>query len=112
MKIQPNKVTYNQPMAQLKTDIELSEIQQAVKLSGLNGFTGKYTELGGGEVNETFILDCGNNKVVLRITKYSDVNNLNQEARALHLLNLEQVPKLIYFSEDQLSHSPYNRHTV
>jgi aminoglycoside phosphotransferase (APT) family kinase protein len=88
-------------MPQQKTDAKVSEIEQAVKLSGLDGFTGKYTELGGGEVNETFILDCGNREIILRITKYSDVNNLNQEAKALNLLSISQVPKLIYFNENQ-----------
>jgi aminoglycoside phosphotransferase (APT) family kinase protein len=88
-------------MSQQKADVSLNEIEQAVELSGLSGFTGKYTELGGGEVNNTFVLDCEDRKVILRVTKYSDVNNLNQEARALSLLDLSQAPKLIYFNPAQ-----------
>src|SRR5487761_1207936 len=94
-------VKYNLYMPQQRTDVRLEEIKQAVAFSNLQGFTGNYTELGGGEVNETFILNCGGSKAILRITKYSDVNNLNQEARAFGLLDLSRVPKLIYFNEAQ-----------
>ena len=33
------------------------EIEQAVIISGLSGYTGKYKELGGGEINDTFKLE-------------------------------------------------------
>jgi len=82
--------------------IELSDIELAVKISGLQSFTGNYKELGGGEVNDTFILDCEGCQAILRITRYSDVRNLHQEAKALSLLDLTQVPKLIYYDETKL----------
>lgn len=82
--------------------VNASDIEQAVNVSGIEGFTGDYRELGGGEVNDTFVLDCTNSKVVLRIARYDDVRILNQEARALGLLSLSQVPKLIYYDESQL----------
>lgn len=74
-------------------------INQAVRVSRLAGYTGSFKELGGGEVNETFVLDCGPDKVVLRISRYDTTKTLHQEARALRLLNLEKVPKLIFFDE-------------
>ena len=81
------------------SDIKLEEINQAVVISDLEGFTGKYTELGGGEVNDTFLLDCGDQKVVLRVTRYHDVINLGKEANALRTLNLPNIPKLIYHDD-------------
>lgn len=55
------------------SDINIEDINQAVAISKLQGFTGNYRELGGGEVNDTFVLDCSSSKTVLRITKYSDI---------------------------------------
>lgn len=81
------------------SDIDLETINQAVAISGLQGFTGNYTELGGGEVNDTFLLDCGDNKAVLRVTRYQDVINLEKEARTLQLLDLKNVPKLLFHDE-------------
>lgn len=82
--------------------VNASDIELAVNISGIEGFTSNYRELGGGEANETFVLDCENSKVVLRIAIYGDVRILNQEARALGLLSLSQVPELIYYDESQL----------
>lgn len=81
------------------SNISLETIKQAVSISGLQGFTGNYVELGGGEVNDTFLLDCGQDKVVLRVTRYHDVINLEKEARTLQLLHLENVPRLLYHDE-------------
>ena len=78
------------------TDIKPEHIQEAVTTSGLQGYTGSYVELGGGEVNDTFLLDCNDRKVILRITRYHDVINLEKEARTLQLLNLKSVPKLLF----------------
>ena len=80
-------------------DITAQDIQHAVKVSGIEGFTGIYTELGGGEVNDTFLLDCGVGKVILRITRYMDVYNLNKEAYSLGMLDIDHIPKVIYFDE-------------
>ena len=83
----------------MPTDISLQDIQNLVNESEVTGFTGQYITLGSGEGNDTFVLDCGETRLVLRVAKYSDVANLAHEARALGLLHLEQVPKLIYFDE-------------
>lgn len=80
-------------------DITAEDIQYVVDMSGLKGFTGQYTELGGGEVNDTFLLDCGDKKAILRVTRYMDVYNLNKEARSLEMLSIEHIPKVIYFDE-------------
>ncbi len=81
------------------SDIGFETINQAVEISGLQGFTGNYTELGGGEVNDTFLLDCGETKAVLRVTRYHDVINLEKEAKTLQLLDLENVPRLLFHDE-------------
>lgn len=83
------------------TEIGLDDINQAVAIGHLNGFTGNFQKLGGGEVNDTFVLDCGENKVVLRIARYDTVRILQQEAKALSLLDLNQVPKLMFFDESK-----------
>lgn len=85
----------------MHSDINIHDIVTITEVAGIAGFTGIFTHLGAGEVNDTFILDCNSTKVVLRISKYNDVNILSNEARALGLLNLDQVPKLIYFNETQ-----------
>ena len=82
--------------------INSSEIEQAIAISNLVGFTGRVRELGGGEVNDTAVLDCGNTQVVLRISRYDDVHNLQREANALRALDLEQVPKLLFFDGTKL----------
>lgn len=74
-----------------------TEIEQAVSAGGLAGYTGEYRELGGGELNDTFLLTCTPDPVVLRVSKYTDQNGLPREAKALALLNSNHVPKLIYF---------------
>jgi aminoglycoside phosphotransferase (APT) family kinase protein len=81
------------------SNINVDDVRQAVAISKLQGFTGSYRELGGGELNDTFVLDCGSHKAVLRVAKNSDTKTLPQEAEALGLLNLKQVPKLLYFDE-------------
>ena len=81
------------------SDIGLEHIQEAVDIAQLQGFTGNYTELGGGEVNDTFLLDCGDTKAVLRVTRYHDVINLEKEARALQVLEIHNIPKLLFFDE-------------
>ena len=89
-------------MSKHTTDISLADIQQAVTLSSVQNFTGTFTPLGGGEVNDTFILECGSDRFVLRIGKYPDIKTLRQEADALTLLNIHHVPTLIYFNESEL----------
>lgn len=77
-----------------------SDIHNAVKISNLQAFTGTYDSLGGGEVNDTFLLDCGNTKVVLRIAKHEDQNTLKAESEALAMLDIPHTPKLLYYDDD------------
>lgn len=88
----------------MPTDITSQDIQNLLRVAGITSYTGQYRSLGGGEGNSTFVLDCGEAELVLRVAKYSQKNNLANEARALGLLDLGQVPKLIYFNESQLIH--------
>jgi len=82
------------------TQINIDDINKAVSISGLTGFTGSYTPLGGGEINDTFMLECGDSKAILRVAKYPAQYTLQQEAKALRLINIEQAPRLIYFDQD------------
>lgn len=92
---------YNPAMPEQTTDITADDISKAVKIAGITGYSGKYMLLGGGEVNHTFALECGGDSYVLRIAKYADVRNLGQEANALGLLNIQNVPKLVFFNEQR-----------
>jgi len=81
---------------------ELEMIQEAVKTSGLNGFTGNFKPLGGGELNNTYVLELSDEKVILRIAKYADQDSLYREAKALELIDLvHQVPRLIFFDRNE-----------
>jgi Ser/Thr protein kinase RdoA (MazF antagonist) len=76
-------------------------IEQAVKESNLTNYTGEFKQLGGGELNNTYLLELANGQAILRIAKHTDQNSLFSEAGALKSLNLpNQVPKLKYFNED------------
>ena len=76
-------------------------IEKAIKESCLTGYAGTYTPLGGGEINDTYLLDfMDGQKVALRIARYEDQTSLKKEARSLGLLNLPQVPQLLYFDEN------------
>jgi aminoglycoside phosphotransferase (APT) family kinase protein len=86
----------------MPADIGPKDIQDLLNTAGVTGFTGNYVSLGGGEGNDTFVLDCGVTKLVLRVARYSELNKLGHEARALRLLNLDQVPKLVYFDNSKL----------
>lgn len=75
-------------------------ITQALKESNLAGYTGKFNPLGGGEINDTYLLNFNNDqKIVLRIARYEDQTSLRKEAHSLGLLDIQQVPKLLYFDE-------------
>jgi predicted Ser/Thr protein kinase len=78
----------------------LDDISEAAKVGGLKSFKGNYQVLGGGEINDTFLLHFVDKKAILRIAKHSDQKSLHQEARALMLLNSTKIPKLIYFDEN------------
>lgn len=79
--------------------ITAEDIKLAVQISNLSGYTGKFVELGGGEVNDTFRLDCGTKHIVIRFAKYKDIWTLRHEAHALKLMHFPGVPKLIFFDE-------------
>jgi len=81
--------------------IDTADIRQMAQMAGLTDFAGRYRELGGGEVNDTFLLYRDSEDVVLRVAKYPGESKLSQEARALALLDLPVVPKLLYFDEKQ-----------
>lgn len=74
-----------------------TEIYEAVRISGLGSFTGKFQALGGGEVNDSFLLDCGVQKYILRITRRVGRDTLIKEASALKFLDMPQAPKVIFF---------------
>jgi Ser/Thr protein kinase RdoA (MazF antagonist) len=83
-------------------DITREDIAQLVGISKLQGYDGTFKELGGGELNDTFALACGNKKVILRISKHANTITLRKEAEALGHLNIvERVPKLVFFDESQ-----------
>lgn len=76
-------------------------IEAVVRISGIPGFTGHFQALGGGEVNDTFLLDTEQEKYILRITRRAGRDTLRKEAEALKLLDLPEVPKLIFFDPNQ-----------
>lgn len=77
------------------------DIDEAVRSSKLTGYVGNYRELGGGEFNDTFALDCADQQVILRIAKYTDQHTLATEAWALALFSSPNAPNLLYFNERQ-----------
>lgn len=84
------------------TQITLDDISEAVRIGGIKNFEGIFKPLGGGEINDTFLISYGENKAILRIAKHSDQNSLHQEANALKLIHSNQIPELIYFYESNL----------
>jgi len=79
------------------SDITAEDIHSAIHMSKLRDYSGKFRELGGGEVNDTFVLDCGDQKVVFRFSRYPGNNTLRHEAQALSLMNIPNIPRLIFF---------------
>lgn len=70
-------------------------------ISGLNSYKGIYTPLGGGEINDTFLLNCSDTQVIVRISRQPNHNTLKNEAASLQLLDLPNIPKIIYFSPNK-----------
>lgn len=76
------------------------EIQIAANACGLPGFTGNFEPLGGGEVNDTYLLDFGERKTVLRIARREGQQTLKAEADALQMLaGVGNIPELIYYDD-------------
>ncbi|HSW74439.1 MAG TPA: aminoglycoside phosphotransferase family protein [Candidatus Saccharimonadales bacterium] len=75
-------------------------INQAVKLSGKAGYQNSYRSIGGGELNDTYILTFDSDKkLVLRVARYENQESLANEARALELLDSKHVPQLVFFDK-------------
>ncbi|HUB93786.1 MAG TPA: aminoglycoside phosphotransferase family protein [Verrucomicrobiae bacterium] len=81
--------------------ISQQDIEGLLNIAGITGFAGRYAPLGSGEGNDTFVLDCEETRLVLRVARYSEISNLANEALALGLLALGQVPRLVYYNESQ-----------
>lgn len=77
------------------------EIAKALRISGLTGYNNTFAALGGGELNDTYIFECQDQKYIFRIAKDSDQNTLIREAAALRLLKSDHAPTLIFFDENQ-----------
>lgn len=82
-------------------------ISHILKLANVNGFTGYYEKLGGGEVNDTFKIELKDKSIILRVAKDKGQRTLAFEARALKLLNSEHIPRLLYFNENHLLNERY-----
>lgn len=81
-------------------NITSKEIEEIVFRSKLEGYAGHFRVLGGGELNDTFLLALRTSSVVLRIAKHADQDTLTREARALKAMSFDWVPKLIFFDEN------------
>jgi Ser/Thr protein kinase RdoA (MazF antagonist) len=77
--------------------VDKSDIDQAVQLSRIPGFNGKYQLIGTGELNDTLVLTFGERAVIMRIAKFPDQQFLWNEAWALGMLNEPNIPKVLYF---------------
>jgi aminoglycoside phosphotransferase (APT) family kinase protein len=76
-------------------------IEKAISLANLNGYKRSFTELGGGEVNNTFKLDFENEQLIMRIARDKGQSTLKFESEALKQLDLPNIPKLVYFDIDE-----------
>ncbi len=86
----------------MQTDIDLQDIQQVLAIAGISGFNGDYIALGGGEVNNTYRVDCGSKQLILRVAKDEGQRTLENEAKALGLLDSPHIPKLVFFDANNL----------
>lgn len=74
-------------------------IIQILAEANIHDYAGTYTELGGGELNDTFLISCKNRKLILRIARYADQKSLQEEANALSRLGIMGVPTLVFFDK-------------
>lgn len=86
----------------MAASLTLQDIQAILNLVNIKGFSGTFTALGGGQLNDTFLLDFGPNQVILRVSRYEGQSTLQYEAAALQLLDLPQVPKTLFFNPQSL----------
>lgn len=81
------------------------DVKFAADACGQSGYTGNFEPLGGGEVNDTYLLDFGATKTVLRIARYEGQQTLKAEANALQLLDgVGSIPVLIHYDDTSLIH--------
>lgn len=80
------------------SDLEI--ISTALQAASVDDFNGHFTSLGGGEINNTYSIDVGEQKLILRIAKDNGQQTLKNEAHALQLLKSQSIPELIFFDED------------
>lgn len=79
------------------------DVQFAADACGLPGYIGNFELLGGGEVNDTYLLDFGTSKAVLRIARHEGQQTLKAEANALQLLDgIGTIPTLLHYDDDSL----------
>lgn len=79
------------------------DVQFAADACGLTGYRGNFEPLGGGEVNDTYLLDFGATKTVLRIARHEGQQTLKAEANALQLLErVGNIPSLIHYDDASL----------
>lgn len=77
-----------------------SMLQYIAQGANLVDYVDDFTELGGGELNDTFLLHCETRDIVVRISRHAGRDELRREARALKLLeNIGNIPELIFFDE-------------
>lgn len=94
-------------MSEIQTNQKIDKLaidtmaQNAIKVAGILDYSGSYTELGGGELNDTFLLHCDAQDIIMRISRHPGRTALKREARALRLLEgVSGAPKLIFFDEE------------
>jgi aminoglycoside phosphotransferase (APT) family kinase protein len=85
----------------MTTEITLEDIQTILTMAGVEKFAGTYTALGGGDMNETFLLDFADRQVILRIARYPEQNTLQYEASALRIMSSPRVPELLFFDPEK-----------
>jgi Ser/Thr protein kinase RdoA (MazF antagonist) len=80
-----------------------TDIQFAADAAELTSYTGNFEPLGGGEGNDTYLLDCGDTTTVLRIARHEGQQTLKNEANALRLLGgVHTIPALIHYDDASL----------
>lgn len=80
-------------------------IAAAIEIAGLVGYNGEFSELGFGEVNQSYKFRIDTGECVIRITKRKGRETLLKEGRALGLLQqiaVGRIPQLIFFDPSKL----------
>jgi Ser/Thr protein kinase RdoA (MazF antagonist) len=83
----------------IMNEITVEDIEHALGVAGIIGFSGVFNVLGSGEINNSYKLAVGGKQIVMRIAKDKEQLTLKNEASSLRLLDSAHIPKLIYFNE-------------